>query len=130
MDNLDAIVINFSEDQLTILNICLAFLMFGVALDIKISDFKEIFRQPKAPIVGLISQLVLLPLLTLALIYILKPPTSLALGMVLIGVCPGGNVSNFAVHLAGANAALSVMLTSIVTLSAIFITPFYFIRLM
>lgn len=126
MESIDAIRINFEEGQLFFLNICLAFLMFGVALDIKVSDFTAILKKPKAPIVGLISQLILLPILTLCLIYLLKPAPSLALGMILISVCPGGNVSNFAVHLAGANAALSVMLTSIVTLSAIFITPLYF----
>jgi len=126
METIDTIRINFEEGQLFILNICLAFLMFGVALDIKISDFTAIFKRPKAPIIGLISQLILLPILTIGLIYLLQPPPSLALGMILISVCPGGNVSNFAVHLAGANAALSVMLTSIVTLSAIFVTPLYF----
>jgi len=126
MVDIDAIRINFNPDQLFVLNICLAFLMFGVALDIKLVDFKNIFKQPKAPFVGLFSQLICLHLLTLALIYILKPPASLALGMVLVSCCPGGNVSNFAVHLAKANAALSVMLTSITTLSAIFITPLAF----
>ena len=124
--DIDAIRINFNPEQLFILNICLAFLMFGVALDIKLLDFKNIFKTPRAPLVGLMSQLLFLPLLTLALIYILQPPASLALGMILVSSCPGGNVSNFAVHLAKANAALSVMLTSITTLGAIFITPISF----
>ena len=126
MDSIDAIRINFNEEQLGILNICLAFLMFGVALDIRLADFRRIFRNPKAPLVGLTAQLLLLPLLTLALAYFFNPPASMALGMVLIAACPGGNVSNFAVHLAGANAALSVMLTSITTLAAIVITPLAF----
>ncbi|HHH49445.1 MAG TPA: bile acid:sodium symporter family protein [Saprospiraceae bacterium] len=124
--DIDAIRINFNSDQLFILNICLAFLMFGVALDIKLVDFKNIFKKPKAPIVGLVSQLLLLPILTLLLIYILKPPASLALGMILVASCPGGNVSNFAVHLSKANAALSVMLTSMTTLFAIIFTPISF----
>ena len=126
MDKLDAVAINFNPDQLFVLNICLAILMFGVALDIRVSDFKYILRHPKAPLVGLISQLILLPILTLLLIYLFRPPTSLALGMVLVGVCPGGNVSNFMVHLSKANAALSVCLTSIVTLAAIVVTPLSF----
>ena len=126
MENLDAVQINFSPDQLLFLNLCLAFLMFGVALDIQVKDFKLIFQKPRIPIIGLIAQLLLLPILTLILIYAFQPPPSLALGMVLISVCPGGNVSNFMVHLAKANAALSVMMTSIVTLGAAFLTPLNF----
>ena len=70
--------------------------MFGVALDIRLSDLKRVFTQPKAGAIGLTCQLLLLPLLTLAMVYLFRPPTSMALGMILIGVCPGGNVSNFA----------------------------------
>ena len=128
MEAIDLVKINFSPDQLILLNVCLAFLMFGVALDIRLSDLKRVFTQPKAGAVGLTCQLLLLPILTVGMVYLFRPPTSMALGMILIGVCPGGNVSNFAVHLSGANAALSVSLTSIVTLGAIVITPlaFYF----
>ncbi len=126
MENIDLVQINFNPDQLLFLNICLAFLMFGIALDMKVSDFKYLFKYPKAVIVGLISQLILLPLLTFALALGFHPATSIALGMILIGVCPGGNVSNFAVHLAKANTALSVSLTSIVTFGAIILTPITF----
>ncbi len=126
MEGIDAIKINFNPEQLTLLNICLAFLMFGVALDIRLDDFQKIFRRPKAPLTGLVSQLLLLPILTILLAMYFNPPASIALGMVLIAVCPGGNVSNFAVHLADANAALSVILTSVTTLSAIIITPLAF----
>lgn len=125
--DINSIQINFDQDKLLVLNICLAFLMFGVALDIRLSDFSDIFKRPKAPVTGLISQLLGLPILTLLLIYLLQPPASLALGMLLVASCPGGNVSNFAVHLAKANAALSVMLTSITTLGAIIITPVSFV---
>ncbi|HHS96224.1 MAG TPA: bile acid:sodium symporter family protein, partial [Phaeodactylibacter sp.] len=100
MESIDLVKINFSKDQLDILNLCLAFIMFGVALDIRLSDLKRVFVEPKAGAVGLISQLLFLPILTLLLIHLLQPPLSLAIGMMLIGVCPGGNVSNFAVHLA------------------------------
>ncbi|MEM8909361.1 MAG: bile acid:sodium symporter family protein [Bacteroidota bacterium] len=126
MENIDAIQINFSPDQLFLLNICLAFIMYGVALDIRLSDFKYLVTNPKAVIVGLSSQLILLPLLTYLMVLAFDPPTSVALGMILIGVCPGGNVSNFAVHLAKANVALSVSLTSFVTLGAIVLTPISF----
>ncbi len=126
MDTIDQVRINFNSDQLLLLNICLAFLMFGVALDLRVDNFKEIYNRPKAPLVGLFSQWILLPILTLSLIYFFQPPTSLALGMALIAACPGGNVSNYAVHLSGANSALSVLLTSISTLAAILVTPLYF----
>ena len=126
MEAIDAVRINFNPNQLNLLNICLAFLMFGVALDIKVSDFKYLLRYPKIAIIGLTSQLLLLPLLTILLARLFDPPASIALGMVLIASCPGGNVSNFMVHLANANAALSVMLTSISTVSAIVLTPIAF----
>ena len=126
MDNIDQIVINFSEEKLFFLNICLGYLLFGVALDIKVSEFKRLFDKPKPVIVGLISQLILMPILTLGLIFLMKLPVSMSLGMILVAACPGGNVSNYAVHLAKANAALSVLLTSVSTLAAIVITPVYF----
>lgn len=126
MDSIDALKINFSPDQLILLNICLGFLMFGVALDIKVEDFKQLFKNPKPPLVGLFSQLILLPLLSLALVFLLNVTPSIALGMILIAACPGGNVSNFAVHLAKGNTALSVLMTSVSTLMAIFMTPFLF----
>jgi len=123
---IDHIKINFSPDQLILLNICLGFLMFGVALDIKVRDFKQLFVQPKPPIVGLVSQLIWMPLLTMVLVLLLQLPPSISLGMILIAACPGGNVSNYAVHLAKANTALSVLMTSVSTIAAIAITPLYF----
>ena len=78
MEYIDAIKIHFNPEQLFILNICLAFLMFGVALDLKLNNFEVLFRKPKAPLVGLGSQLILLPVLTLLLIYLFQPPTSIA----------------------------------------------------
>lgn len=126
MENIDALRINFSPDQLVLLNFCLGFLMFGVALDIKVRDFKQLFVNPRPPIIGLISQLILLPILTLGLTFILNVQPSIALGMILIAACPGGNVSNFAVHLAKGNTALSVLMTSVSTLMAIFTTPLLF----
>lgn len=126
MTAIDAIKINFNPEQLTLLNICLAFIMFGVALDLRIDNFRDLIRRPKAPVVGLIAQLVLLPLLTIGLIFLFQPSPSIALGMLLLSACPGGNVSNFAVHLAKGNTALSVLMTSVSTLGAVVITPLYF----
>ncbi len=128
MEAIDLVKINFNPQQLKLLNVCLAFLMFGVALDISRKDFLYVLKAWPSIVAGLVSQLILLPVLTLILIYIFHPPVSVAVGMVLVSVCPGGNVSNFMVHLAKGNAALSVTLTSIVTLGAVFLTPvgFYF----
>lgn len=124
MDPLNQIEINLNTDQLFWLNICLAFLMFGVALEIRISDFKEIFKQPRAVITGLLSQWILLPTLTFLLVMAVNPHPGIALGMMLVAACPGGNISNFLVHLSDGNRALSVTLTSVTTIFAFLITPF------
>ena len=84
--DIDAIRINFSEDQLILLNICLAFLVFGVALDIKLSDFKKLLKNPKSPLIGLASEYILLPILALSIIYIMRPAPSIALGMILLSM--------------------------------------------
>lgn len=126
METIDQIRINFNPDKLFVLNLCLAFLMFGVALDMQLHNFRKLGSRPRALLVGLSSQLLLLPLLTLLLIYLFKPVPSLALGMILVAACPGGNVSNYAVHLARANIELSVVLTSISSMSSLLVTPLYF----
>ena len=124
--NIDDIRIEFSGDTMMVMNLCLAFLMFGVALDMTTDDFKRIILYPRSVIIGLCSQLVLLPLVTVILLWIWNPYASIALGLILVAACPGGNISNFAVHLSKGNAALSVTLTSIVTLGAIVLTPMTF----
>ncbi len=125
---LDEIRLNFSQSSLHSLNIALAFVMFGVALEIKIDNFKKLLLNPKSAIIGFVSQFLLLPfltfLLTLALHNYLTP--TMALGMILVSACPGGNVSNFISSLAKGNIALSVSLTAIATIGAIFFTPLNF----
>ncbi len=127
MHEIDKVVINFEERQLFLLNMCLSFLMFGVALDLGVKEFKYLLRKPKSMLVGLTSQLILLPLLTLVLIYLWQPPISIQLGMLIVAVCPGGNVSNYFVHRSRGNTALSISLTSIVTLTAVLFTPLSFL---
>ncbi len=126
MEVLDHVRLNFSPSGLLFLNIALAFIMFGVALGIKLSDFTDIIQKPKSAITGIISQFLLLPLLTFLLVIILKPAPTIALGMILVASCPGGNISNFMSSMAKANAALSVSLTAFATLSAVFMTPLNF----
>jgi BASS family bile acid:Na+ symporter len=106
-----------------IVNITLAIIMLGVALDIKISDFKNLFKNPKTLIIGVSLQFLIVPLTTLILVYILKPQASLALGLMMVAACPGGNVSNFMTKLAKGNTALSVSLTAFATAMALFMTP-------
>ena len=126
MQNIDDIRIAFNPDMLWLINLCLSVLMFSVALNLTVDDFKRLANRPLTVGTGLISQLVLLPIATLGLIYAWSPPPSVALGLCLVAACPGGNVSNYAVHLAGGDRALSVTLTSIVTVTAIFTTPVLF----
>jgi BASS family bile acid:Na+ symporter len=102
--------------------------MFGVALDIKTSDLKNIFYKPKPLILGLVGQLVIVPGITfcLAILFYEQITLPVAMGMILVGTCPGGNMSNFMSSLAKANTALSVGLTSINTAIAFITTPFNF----
>lgn len=122
--DIDTIQIHFSQEALWLLNLCLAIVMFGVALDISPSDFKRLWRSPKSSLLGVASQFIILPALTFGLILILQPKPSIALGMILVAACPGGNISNFMTHLSGGNTALSVSLTAFATVAAIFMTPF------
>lgn len=126
MEILDWIRLNFSKGGLLFMNITLAFIMFGVALDIKFKHFKDILHKPKSAIVGVLSQFIALPALTFLLVLIIKPTPSVALGMILVAACPGGNISNFISSLSKANVELSVSLTAFATLSAIILTPLNF----
>lgn len=126
MQQLDEVRINFNNDGLWVLNIALAIVMFGVALGISVEDFKRLILQPKLVVLGVLSQFVLLPLLTFLLIIIIKPQPSIALGMMMVAACPGGNISNFMTHLAKGNTALSVSLTAFATFLAMVMTPFNF----
>jgi bile acid:Na+ symporter, BASS family len=125
---LDAIRLNFNPQGLLIINITLAFIMFGVALEIKVEHFRQIINRPKSVLVGFGSQFILLPALTFLIVKSLGSYISpaIAMGMILVASCPGGNISNFMSSLAKANTALSVSLTAIATLGAIVLTPLNF----
>ena len=123
---LDAIILNFDSESLFFLNLTLAVIMFGVALNITISDFLRIVKNPKSVLIGVLSQFILLPAFTFLLVTIIQPLPSIALGMFLVAACPGGNISNFMTNYAKGNAALSVSLTAISTLLAIVMTPLNF----
>ncbi len=122
-NSIDTIHINFNEESLWVLNMALALVMFGIALDIRLSDFKELFKKPKPILVGVLSQFLVLPAVTFLLVFSINPLPSVALGMFMVAACPGGNISNFITHMAKGNSALSVCLTAVATLLAIFMTP-------
>lgn len=126
METLDGIRLNFDPGQLTLMNICLAFIMFGIALDLKLSDFKILLTRPRWILICLASQLLALPLMTFLYIKAIDPILSVSLGLVMVASCPGGNISNYFTHLAKGNAALSIALTSFVTVFSFILTPLVF----
>lgn len=126
LEVLDHVRLNFSPAGLFALNVTIAFIMFGVALDIKLQHFKDLVMNPKSVLVGVLSQFLLLPAVTFLFIVLLNPTPTVALGMILISACPGGNISNFMTAMAKGNVALSVSLTAIATLAATFMTPLNF----
>ena len=126
--HLDAIKVNMNEAGMNAINIVLAFVMFGVALGIKPKTFVDIFKKPQSIFLGVICQLVLLPALTFLLTITFKNWISpmIALGMILVASCPGGNISNFITSLSRGNTELSVSLTAFNTAACIFSTPLNF----
>ena len=122
---LNDVKINFNAAGMHTINIILAFVMFGVALGIKPKHFTTLFTKPKSLIIGLSSQLIALPLLTFFIVVIFYKfiPPMVAMGMILVAACPGGNISNFMSSISKANTELSVGLTASSTLLSVFTTP-------
>jgi len=125
--NLDSLNVTMNGGS-TLLNIVLAFVMFGVALGIKPATFVDIVKNPKSIITGIVCQLVLLPALTLLLTMVFGHWISpmIALGMILVASCPGGNISNFITSLSRGNSELSVSLTAFNTAACVITTPLNF----
>lgn len=123
MSALDQASIQFSADSLKVLNAALAFLMFAVSLFIEREQVASLGRNPRALAVGLVAQWLLMPLMTAALVLVFKPHPGVALGLLLVAACPGGNVSNFLSMLARANVVLGISLVTISTLAAAIATP-------
>lgn len=125
--DIDAVRLNFSPEGLQTLNVIIALIMFGVALDIHWRDFKQVLSTPRAPLIGLGCQFIVLPAvacgLTLLLNRFFPMAPGIALGVILVSACPGGNVSNFITHFSRGNTALSVTMSSISALACIFMTP-------
>ena len=122
--DIDRMIINFNGDAVVILKFVLALIMLGVTLDIRVKDIKNILKHPRSIFAGLFAQFFLLPAMTFVIIYFANPIPSLALGMILVAACPGGNVSNLFTLFAKGNTALSVSLTFLATILALVMTPF------
>lgn len=123
---MDDIVLNFNKSSIVLINVTLAFIMFGIALDLSLERFRKVLSSPKKLLLGLAAQLFLLPIFTFFLILVFNPQPSVALGMILVASCPGGNISNFISSLAKANVELSITLTSITSALSVIFTPFNF----
>ncbi|KJS31284.1 MAG: symporter [Desulfatitalea sp. BRH_c12] len=119
----DQIHLNFNQNGLFALNCVIGLMMYGMSLDMRLDDFKRVIRSPRGPLIGLGAQFLLLPAFTFLLTLILPVTPSMALGMLLVASCPGGNLSNIMTYLAGGTTALSVSMTAVSTVVAIFMTP-------
>jgi len=123
---MDAVQIQFDPSSLLLINLILALMMFGVSLDLRAEDFRRIVREPRAPMIGLFAQFLLLPALTCLACWALRIDPQLALGMQLVAACPGGSFSNIMTWMARGNVAVSVSMTAVSSLAAGVLTPLNF----
>ena len=114
----------FSFLSPSIINPMLGVVMLGMGLTLNPSDFKTVFSRPKDVIAGCAAQFVVMPLLALLLTKAFSLPVEIALGVVLVGCCPGGTASNVITYLSKGDLSLSVAMTTVSTLLAPFLTPF------
>ena len=120
---LDSITLDLGGGSEAALAFILSLMMFAVALGLRTEHFRFFKDNPNIYLAGVLAQIIGLPALTLLICYIVNPPASVALGMILIASCPGGNTSNLLALFGRANTALSVSLTATSSLAAAFITP-------
>ena len=107
----------------SLINPLLGIIMFGMGLTLRTEDFKVVFSQPKDVIIGCLAQFTVMPLLAFALTRIFKLEPALAIGVILVGCCPGGTASNVITYLAKGDLALSVGMTAVSTILAPVLTP-------
>ena len=120
---LDTFQLDLGASSEFALAIILALMMFSVALGLRIEHFRFFKEKPRIYLAGVFAQIIGLPLMTLGLCYLINPYPSIALGMILVSCCPGGNASNLLALFGRANTALSVSLTATSSIAAAFITP-------
>ena len=107
-----------------ILAIALVVIMFGMGLSLVKDDFVRLLQHPKAILVGLVNQIVLLPIIAYVLIVLFNVETDIAIGILILAACPGGPTSNLITHLAKGDAGLSISLTTVNSIITIFTIPF------
>nr|WP_317199158.1 bile acid:sodium symporter family protein [uncultured Psychrobacter sp.] len=112
-----------SNIALSLLPLALAYIMFTLGTGLRLSDFKVIAAHPKAFFIGLANQVVLVPLVALAVVLVMTPPPTIAFGIMLISFCPGGVTSNMLTFYAKGNVALSIALTGVVSLLSVVTLP-------
>jgi len=112
--------------QQLILSLVLATMVFSVALELKVDDFRRVARTPWAVACGLIPQFILLPVGTWAATLLLDLPANVEAAMILVAACPGGSLSNVVTHFGRGNTALSVSVSAVAALMALVLTPFNF----
>ncbi|TFZ08031.1 bile acid:sodium symporter family protein [Ramlibacter humi] len=122
----DEIRLHFDPASLVVLNVVLGFLMFGIALDTRVADFRRVLRMPGAMAAGIAAQFLVLPAVTFVLTLVLQPAPSIALGMLLVACCPPGNISQILTHQAKGNVALSVSMTALSNALSIVLMPINF----
>ncbi len=105
-------------------SVFLGVIMFGMGLTIRLEDFRAIFSRPKEVIIGAVAQYTIMPVVAWVLCKVMNLPADLALGVILVGCCPGGTASNVITYIAGGDVALSVGMTIVSTLAAPVMTPF------
>jgi BASS family bile acid:Na+ symporter len=111
---------------MVLLPICLTLIMFAMGLGLGVKDFKRVGETPKAVAVGLVGQLIFLPILAMACALVFELSSTLAAGLLLLSLCPGGITSNLVAKLAKADEALSVSLTTLSSLIGVFSVPILF----
>ena len=113
----------FSGIKPTVINPLLGVIMFGMGMALRLDDFKIVFSRPKDVVIGCVAQFTVMPLLAVALSMVFALDEALAVGVVLVGCCPGGTASNVITYLAKGDLALSVGMTATSTLLAPLLTP-------
>lgn len=121
--DIDSVSLNTSDGTLILLSFVIAVIMFGIALEMKVDDFRAVAHMPKAMAVGVAAQFICLPAITYLLTIALNFRPSIALGMILVACCPPGNISNILVYRARGNVALSLSMTALSNFLAIFLMP-------
>ncbi len=121
--DIDLVRLNLNQNSINVLKIIIGLIMFGVALDLKIEDFRRLSQNLKPLLLGLLGHYILFPLLTYLMILVFGLRPSIALGLAMVSICPAGNLANLFSNTAKGNTAISVGVTSLTTLLAMFTMP-------